>query len=90
MRGGHVAGGVEGVVVDVDDGAQRLGGRGVGVDPGPGQLQALLPPGAHRLVELSVFSPDWAAKEAMRRVLPAFLAGLDTSKIGRASCRERV
>ena len=30
----------------------------------------------------SVFSPDWAAKEAMRRVLPAFLAGLGITATG--------
>ena len=30
----------------------------------------------------SVFSPNWAAKEAMRRVLPAFLAGLGITATG--------
>ena len=32
--GGHVPGGVEDGVVDVDDGAQRLGSRGCGVELG--------------------------------------------------------
>ena len=49
--GGHVPGGVEGGVVDIDHGAQRLGGGRGGVELGQGDLHALALPGAHGLIE---------------------------------------